>query len=276
MLPPISVGSSSESALREHAAALQHEISVQKMALSSLQAEHDKLLAAFLRSQTRASALEKKHAVSDSEIISLTEEKLRLQSQVQELEKEVEDLARSRDEFRQSAVQEGAQYIEIVKKATRLEELASDERKNWRRIRADMDRRIEALMAGRAIPDDTPASLSDVPLRGSSPGGDPATNAAQSRSASLSVIKIEQPADLQLSQPESHGLQTDSDSEKALRAEIRRLQHRCAEIEGALRAVAEEGQSMEGAADALKTAGRSIIDRVSAVLQGDESSTTHT
>ncbi|RQM08216.1 hypothetical protein DH86_00000668 [Scytalidium sp. 3C] len=124
VLPPISVGSSSESALREHAAALQHEISVQKMALSSLQAEHDKLLAAFLRSQTRASALEKKHA--------------------------------------------------------------------------------------------------------------------------------------------------------ALRAEIRRLQHRCAEIEGALRAVAEEGQSMEGAADALKTAGRSIIDRVSAVLQGDESSTTHT
>jgi hypothetical protein len=74
--------------------ALQHEISVQKIAFSSLQGEHDKLLAAYSRSQTRASALEKKHNVSDAEIISLTEEKLRLQAQVVDLGGDVKGLSR--------------------------------------------------------------------------------------------------------------------------------------------------------------------------------------
>jgi chromosome segregation ATPase len=112
---------------------LQHEVSVQKIALSSLQNEHDKLLSAFSRAQTRINALERKHDVSDTEIITLTEEKLRLQAQVTELERDIEELARSRDEFRQAAVQEGSQYVEIVKKASLLEAIAGEERKVWKR-----------------------------------------------------------------------------------------------------------------------------------------------
>ncbi|RFU26226.1 hypothetical protein B7463_g10130, partial [Scytalidium lignicola] len=279
VLPPISVAQSSDSALQAHTAALQHEVSVQKIALSSLQSEHDKLLAAFLRSQTRASALEKKHAVSDGEIISLTEEKLRLQGQVQELEKDVEELARSRDEFRQAAVQEGAQYIEIVKKATRLEEIASEERKNWSRIKADMERRIEALKAGRPIPDE-PVSSTDAPRSGTPLGREPVAavdTATAQRSESTPVVKLEQLAhELQLSRPGPQRLLTDSDSEKALQAEIRRLQQRCVEIEDALRAVAEEGRSMESTADKLKIVGKSILERVSVVLKGDESTASGT
>ncbi|KAF7853552.1 uncharacterized protein EAF02_011857 [Botrytis sinoallii] len=114
ILPPITNAQSSDSALQVHTAALQHEVSIQKIALSSLQSEHDKLLAAFSRSQSRASALEKKHEVSDIEIFSLTEEKTRLHAQVLELEGDVEDLAKSRDTYRQAAVQEGAQYVEIA------------------------------------------------------------------------------------------------------------------------------------------------------------------
>jgi hypothetical protein len=125
-LPPIAATSDAH---QVHSAALQHEVALQKIALSSLQDEHDKLLAAFTRSRIRAETLEKKYEVSDNEIISLTEEKLRLQSQVIELERSVAELGRSRDGFRQAAVQEGAQYVEIVKKATRLEKLASEEKK---------------------------------------------------------------------------------------------------------------------------------------------------
>ena len=106
-----------------------HESSIQ--ALNLLQKEHDELLAAFARFQTRANALEKKHTVSDSEIVNLTEEKLRLQAQVIEMERELENLARSRDEYRQAAVHGGAQYVEIVKMASRLERMSAEERKHW-------------------------------------------------------------------------------------------------------------------------------------------------
>jgi hypothetical protein len=91
------------SPLEAHSAALQHEIAVQKIALSSLQNEHDKLLAAFSRSQTRSSALEKKCFVSDEETITLGEEKLRLQAHVIDLERDVKELSRSRDQFRRAA-----------------------------------------------------------------------------------------------------------------------------------------------------------------------------
>lgn len=95
--------------------------------------EHDKLLSAFSSAQNRFSALERKHDVSDTEIITLTEEKLRLQAQVTELERDVEELVRSREELRQIAVHEGSQYVEIVKMASRLEEIAGEERKAWKR-----------------------------------------------------------------------------------------------------------------------------------------------
>lgn len=131
--------------LEVYCAALQHEISVQKIALVSLQGEHDKLLAAFSRSQTRASVLEKQHAVSDVEIINLTEQKITLQTQVMQLERDVEELSRARDEYRQAAVQEGAQYVEIVKKASQLEEIAGEERKSWNKIKGDLERKGEQL-----------------------------------------------------------------------------------------------------------------------------------
>ena len=83
-LPPLSSAHLSDSALHAHCAALQHEVSVQISRPSKASMTNCSL--PFSRSRTRASVLEKKHAVSDSEIISLTEEKLRLQAQVIELE----------------------------------------------------------------------------------------------------------------------------------------------------------------------------------------------
>ncbi|KAF4633796.1 hypothetical protein G7Y89_g4317 [Cudoniella acicularis] len=116
-------------------AALQHEVSVQKIALSSLQGEHDKLLAEYSRSQIREYALEQNKLASEAEIMSLSEDKVRLQQQVAELEKDVENLSRSRDEYRQAGVQECAQYAEIVRKASQLEEMATQQRKKWSSLR---------------------------------------------------------------------------------------------------------------------------------------------
>lgn len=260
-MPPINSAHTSDTALRDHTAALQHEVSVQKIALSSLQGEHDKLLAAFSRSQTRASALEKKHAVSDTEIISLTEEKLRLQAQVIELERDVEELARSRDEFRQAAVQEGSQYVEIVKKASRLEELAGEERKNWNKLKEDMERKIEALNAGRGAENEVVTSAEDTaPI--SRLRDDMETDTPDSSTDFVPELKMELTSEPRQNAPTSYPSDPSVPQESVgdLKAEIRRLQERCAEVENALRAIRADSRSVE---DIVKT----ILERADSTLQ---------
>jgi hypothetical protein len=258
-LPPIGAAHTAD-AIQAHSAALQHEVSVQKIALSSLQGEHDKLLAAFSRSQTRASALEKKHAVSDSEIISLSEEKMRLQTQVIELERDVEELSRTRDECRQAAVQEGAQYVQIVKKASQLEELAAEERKTWSKMKAEMEQTIEALRAGASPSDVVLRTAANIPV----PHIIADVNTPASSVEAQSDFKIEPLTD---TGPTSHPKEILLESNDELKEEIRRLRSRCAEVEYALRAVKDDSRKMEGIIEALGLAGRSILERADRTLE---------
>jgi chromosome segregation ATPase len=254
-LPSLS-SSHSPDALQAHSAALQHEVSVQKIALSSLQNEHDKLLAAFSRSQTRASTLEKKHAVSDNEIITLSEEKFRLQAQVIELERDVQELGRSRDEFRQAAVAEGAQYVEIVKKASQLEEMAGEERKSWNKLKAEMEKRIEELSTvnkGKEQP--IPSQLLQHAI-------DDIDTPASSVEATTDV-KIEP---LSETGPTSYPVGS-QESINDLKEEIRQLRRRCAEFESVLRAIRDDSHSMEGLIAALGQARTSILDQAERTLE---------
>lgn len=112
-----------------HTATLQHEVSVKAYALQTLQQEHDKLLAALSRSQTRSRALEEKQVVADNEVNVLSEDRNRLMDRIAELEKEVSEVSEARDEYRNAGVKEGKQYVEIVRMASRLELMAAEERK---------------------------------------------------------------------------------------------------------------------------------------------------
>ena len=273
-LPSLGSAHSSDSALQAHSAALQHEVSVQKIALSSLQSEHDKLLAAFSRSQTRASALEKKHSVSDNEIINLAEEKVRLQSQVADLEKDIEDLTRSRDDARQSAVKEGVQYVEIVKKASQLEEMAAEERKAWGILKAEMEQRIVLLGQGNM----TEARPAGSPSLLSAPGMGVIDEMEVSSSSPSAIDR--RPPDVKLepaspNAPRSVGPQSafgQEDTTSDLKEEIRRLKSRCAEVEDTLRAVREESRSVEGIVRALGEVGKSILEKADRSL-GDSNLT---
>ncbi len=256
-LPPIASAHGPD-ALQAHTAALQHEVSIQKIALSSLQGEHDKLLAAFSRSQTRASALEKKHAVSDTEIINLSEEKLRLQSQVIELEGDIEEVSRSRDEYRQAAVQEGAQYVQIVKKASQLEEIAAEERKEWNRLKGEMEARIESLLTEKGLPrshfpGDTEGKLENAP-------------------ASLGQSTDRNPNDKPGNDSKSSSLPKDLDEERnrVLEDEIQHLRWRYTEMELILRTVQKEGQNMQRTLETLGLAGKSILEEVDKLLVTDD------
>lgn len=116
-------------AVATHTATLQHEVSVKAYALQTLQQEHDKLLAALSRSQTRSRALEEKQVVADNEVNVLSEDRNRLMDRIAELENEVSEVREARDEYRNAGVKEGKQYVEIVRMASRLELMAAEERK---------------------------------------------------------------------------------------------------------------------------------------------------
>ncbi|KAF4624252.1 hypothetical protein G7Y89_g13921 [Cudoniella acicularis] len=270
-LPPIGAPRASDTALQVHSAALQHEVSVQKIALSSLQGEHDKLLAAFSRSQTRASALEKKHNVSDAEIISLSEEKLRLQQQVIELEKDIEDLSRSRDECRQAAVQEGAQYVKIVRKASQLEEMAAQERKSWDILKAEMEKRIEGLRTGSRQGNDSERnSAASVPISTEGDAEKPIISLDKSHSLKQEAAGTVAAGAGDMRELTAYLTKTTNQQHiiiENLEGEVDRLRGRCAEMENALRAVREDSRSMAGYVDSLGLAGKAILERANKTLE---------
>ncbi|KFY13570.1 hypothetical protein V492_03180 [Pseudogymnoascus sp. VKM F-4246] len=136
------VGGAVPPAVATHTATLQHEVSVKAYALQTLQQEHDKLLAALSRSQTRSRALEEKQVVADNEVNVLSEDRNRLMDRIAELEKEVSEVSEARDEYRNAGVKEGKQYVEIVRMASRLELLAAEERKVMAADLAEKERQL--------------------------------------------------------------------------------------------------------------------------------------
>jgi hypothetical protein len=167
---------STQSAHATHLQDLQHQISTKSLALTTLQREHDQLLAAYSRMQIRGQTLDKKSQVSDHEINTLTEEKIRLQSQVEAFEVQVEELVKARDEAQKQTTTNGAQYMRIMAMSSKLQIQGAEEakryktdRETWERDREGLQRRIEDLEAGRTKPsmagdmiaDDNPAPNSE-------------------------------------------------------------------------------------------------------------------
>jgi hypothetical protein len=147
---------STQSAHSTHLQDLQHQISTKSLALTTLQREHDQLLAAYSRMQIRCQTLDKKSQVSDHEINTLTEEKIRLQAQVDAFETQVEELVKARDEAQRQTTANGAQYMRIMAMSSKLQIQGAEEakrykveRESWERDREGLQRRIEDLEAAR-------------------------------------------------------------------------------------------------------------------------------
>jgi len=206
-----------------HLQDLQHQISTKTLALQTLQREHDQLLAAFSRSQIRCNALDKKSQVSDHEINTLTEEKIRLQRQVQSLEEQVDDLAKSRDEVHKQSTSDSAQWRQIMAMSSQLQLKGADEarrykteRDAWEREQAALQARIEELESSRVI-------------RAAHPG--PASGSTTSE-ASDDVLA--------------------SASLEELRQEVVRLRQRCAEMEATLQDLVGETEQIDHAISAME------------------------
>ena len=205
----------SQSVHNAHLQDLQHQISTKTLALQTLQREHDQLLGAFSRSQIRCSTLDKKSQVSDHEINSLTEERIRLQAQVETLEVQVEELVKAKDEVHRQTTANAAQWRQIVAMSSQLQAQGAEEtkryksdRESWERDRDGLQHRIAELESGKLTVADT------------------------SRSADSAVSTLS-------------GDILASTSLETLRAEIVRLRSKCADMEVALQELRRVAEQMD-------------------------------
>lgn len=166
--------------------------------------------------------------MSDHEIITLTEDKIRLQQQVETLDAQVEDLAKSRDEVTHQSTADGAQWRQIMAMSSQLQMKGADdarrfkaERESWERERMAMQRKIDELSTGKPILSETKAmSGSTTPV-----GND-------------SVLT--------------------SGSVEVLRAEIVELRRRCAELELMLHELAGEATQIEHAISTMESVRKTL------------------
>jgi hypothetical protein len=182
------------------------------------------------------------------------------------LEKDVEELTRSRDEARQSAVQEAAQYVEIVRKATQLEIMAAEERKAWDRLKAEMEERIEVLMDKDRL-SSSRMEINEEPCTTDLPSRDP----MEASRLSLDTIQVKDEPTSPTAPRQIRGALISgnaTDSNNALKSEITRLRARCVEVEDALRTGREESRSLQRIVEALGLAGRSILEKADQALDG--------
>ena len=148
--PAPASGSAQAQAQAAHLQDLQRQVSTKTLALQTLQEEHDRILAALSRAQSRCGTLEKRSQASDNEIGSLSEERSKLQMQADALDGQVEELTRARDEAREQSVIKGAQYLKIVAMASQLEARGAADNRRWKAEKAAMERRLVELGVSEA------------------------------------------------------------------------------------------------------------------------------
>ncbi|KAK6385788.1 hypothetical protein LTS17_001360 [Exophiala oligosperma] len=211
-----------------HLQDLQHQISTKTLALQTLQREHDQLLAAFSRSQIRCTALDKKSQVSDHEIITLTEDKIRLQQQVDTLDAQVLELTKARDEVTQQSTADGAQWRQIMAMSSQLQIKGAEEA---RRFKAERDAWDEERVALQGRIKELESVKDGSPERKAESG-------STTPVASDSILA--------------------SDSVEVLRQEVVRLRRQCVELESKLQELAGEAEQIDNAINTMENVRRSL------------------
>ncbi|KAF3901648.1 hypothetical protein ABW21_db0207480 [Orbilia brochopaga] len=160
---------------------LQHKLSTKTLALETLQKEHERLLGAYSRQQTRSAAIQRKCTVADAEIVSLSAERDRLQEALEQSETQVQDLTEQRDSINKRLISRVKEYSSIFQLASQMEKLSIVELNKWKERESLLRSRI--VERDQAIEDiQQRFALSQSSEEGrradSSPGQDTDTNEA--------------------------------------------------------------------------------------------------
>ncbi|KAJ6260901.1 hypothetical protein Dda_3562 [Drechslerella dactyloides] len=158
---------------------LQHKLSTKTLALETLQKEHERLLGAYSRQQTRSAAIQKKCTVADAEIVSLSAERDRLQEALEQSETQVQDLTEQRDSINRRLVSRVREYSGIIQLASQMERLSMVELNKWKERESvlrsriiERDQVIEDIRQRLAFSE----SSEEARRSSSSPGGDADAN----------------------------------------------------------------------------------------------------
>ena len=231
-----------------HLQELQHQLSTKSLAHQILQGEHDKLLAAFSRSQTRCATLDRKSHVSDVEINNLVEERIRLQARVDSMESQIDELQQSRDEAHKQSVASGSQYMKIMGMSSKLQAQAASDLKKWKTDRDAWETEKETLLHRVAVLENS----RELQPRDSQ------------EAASTTSIEGEPSAVPSSSLLSSGGLDDilSSNSIERLHREIVRLQKRCREFEGSATAWRRDTIDLRGVLLGLNAVGDRMYQRL--------------
>jgi chromosome segregation ATPase len=148
-----------------HLQDLQHSLSVKTLAFQTLQREFNSLLQKLERQRTKCATMEKKFEVSDAEIIGLSNEKDRLEENVEMLESQLEKMRNDRDEARRANSESAAQYLRIVEMAGRLQGKAgggttAESGKPWEKEREELLTRVKELESAAGVGSSSPLTPS--------------------------------------------------------------------------------------------------------------------
>ncbi|KAI9817855.1 MAG: hypothetical protein M1827_000974 [Pycnora praestabilis] len=278
-LPPVSPSSApSTSAHMAHFQDLQHQVSTKTLALQTLQREHDNLLSAFSRNQTRFAALDKKFQVSDAEINALTEEKIRLQASVEALEQQVEELVKSRDEASKQSVASRGQYMKIMEMASRLEAQGAQDKKRWRGEKENWDKeREDAASKIKMLEEEKQARLPVSILNSEAKEMGPDKSFSTSRPqtphpsdilafAASSEPSMKQQDPIGVAQPPVLLEEAQSSTSlTVLRTEITRLRQSCRDMGVALHELRSEGKRINDVVQQLGSIGQRVISRTGSI-----------
>lgn len=256
MTPPItSAHASAHSTILQD---LQHQVTVKTLEFRTLQREYEALLQKLERQKTKCATLEKKFEVSDVEINSLTEEKEKLQTQVVNMEGQVEELQQSRDEARRQLIANGAQYMRIMEMANRLQSQGAEDKKKWEAEKRELEQRIrvleEAMVTGGSD-DQNHTQISGL---------------QQQHQTNISLF----PRPIGSLLPNNNNYAAISFSSQAetisvLRGEVGRLRARTQTLESAVRTMQRESISIQTAARQLVDSSDRVKDTAQSIIGGD-------
>ena len=252
-----------------HLQDLQHQVSVKTLALQTLQREYDNLLQKLERMRTKCATLEKKFEVSDAEINGLTDEKERLEKQVDTLEKLLEDAQNARDEARSTSSEQASQYMKIMEMAGQLQAQASEERKTWETEKA----RMAAKLAESQTNNTRGSASSHLLDRSSNSRVDVEVDSKEAsccNSESLPIgTHVESSTKPSFStEPQQHPVPGSTDI--LLQREINRLEARVQNLEIALRAAEDESKIVREAALTLTGVGQRMESTFEKALTANE------
>lgn len=260
---PISPSSpASRTAQATHVQNLQHQISTKTLALQTLQQEHNRLLSAYSRSQTRGAALERRSHVSDEEMNNLINEAVDAQVQLEVAEAQITGLKERLQAAQTEADNLRSQYIKIVEGASNLQQLDLDMLKKKQATQAELEERI-AQLEFENTDIWTVAMARHHPSAAGDEDGVTASNATPIPTDYhiYSSESIKSPIQsLAVSEP-SNADETDaaigendvlhSTSTNILRCEIIRLRQACLEKDAVLQEVARMGRQVETKAESV-------------------------